>query len=173
MAASENYRERYAQNRRYFRFLSDTYQKKPVVKTSVELLLTLLTISFFAVFAIRPTVLTIAQLVADVRAQTQIKRQLDEKLQNIQKAQALSKQEQTRLAFLDQALPAGPKPDLLVRQIEGLANANGLVLESLSIGKLALYETKATAGGPQGKFSSFEVSLSLPSSRIYRTFVCA
>lgn len=157
-ASSTNYREQYAHYRRYFKSLADTYYKKPEVRTSIELLLTLLAVSFFAVFAIRPTVLTIAQLIADVRAQTQIKKQLDEKIQNIRKAQEVSAREQTRLTYLDQALPAGPQPDRLVGQIEGLAGAHELVLESLNIGKLPLYETKDNPTEPRGKFSSFEVS---------------
>ncbi len=157
MATAANYREQYAQYKRYFTSLAEQYQKKPVVRVSVEFLLTLLTISFFAVFAIRPTVLTIAQLISDVRSQQQIKRQLDEKIANIQKAQALASREASRLTFLDQALPAGPQPDFLVRQIEGLAGSHNVFIESLSIGKLPLYETKSTTS-PQGKFASFEVS---------------
>lgn len=159
MAAAANYREQYARYKRYFASLADVYGKKPVVRTSVELLLTLLTISFFAVFAIRPTVLTIAQLFVDVKQQQQIKKQLQEKVQNIKTAQDLAFREAKSLSLLDQALPRGPKPDQLLRQIEGLATSHGVVLESLSIGKLALLGSTDPAKVPGGeKFSSFEVS---------------
>lgn len=158
-ATSTNYREQYAQYSRYFKSIADKYQKQPVVRTGIELLLTLLTISFFAVFAIRPTVLTIARLVSDVRSQTQIKRQLDEKLGNIRIAQSTASREEGRLAFLDQSLPLGPKPDQLARQIEGLSGSHNLILESLSIGKLPLYDTRSPSfPKTSGKYSSFEVS---------------
>lgn len=159
MPAATNYREQYAQYKRYFTTLSNTYGEKPVVRTSVELVLTLLTVSFFAVFAIRPTVLTVAQLFSDVRQQQQkIKKPLQEKVQNLKTAQDVATRESRSLSLLDQALPRGPKPDLLLRQIEGLATQYGVVIESLSIGKLALFgnvnPTKATGE----KYSSFEVS---------------
>lgn len=157
MAIAANYREGYAKYSRYFKSIAQNYGQKPVVRTSIELLLTFLTISFFAVFAIRPTVNTIAGLIAEIKTQKEIQTKLDEKLVNLKKAQVAYAQGSAGLTFLEQALPKGPQPDQLVRQLEGLAAQDGLVLASLNIDKTPLFgkvvqeESKKTG-------SQFEVS---------------
>lgn len=162
MAISTNYREQYAKYSRYFRNLVETYGKKEAVRTSVELLLTLLTVSFFAVFAIRPTVDTIARLVADIKTQKDIQKTLDEKIVNLKKAQATYNAESNRLVFLDQGMPRGPFPDLLVRQLEGLAGQTGVSLSALGTGKTQLLG-KNTQSDVQAKKTEpqFEVSFTV------------
>src|SRR3989338_2318937 len=156
MAIAVNYREQYARYGRYFKTIIDKYSKKPAVRTSVELLLTLFTISFFAVFALRPTAVTIARLVSDIRTQRDIEGRLTEKVDSLRKAQAVLSAEQARIVLLDQALPRGPHPDQLVQQIEGLSQTYGVGLESLSVGKtLILGKTDKKKAE---KFGTFEVS---------------
>ncbi|MBI2590906.1 MAG: type 4a pilus biogenesis protein PilO [Candidatus Blackburnbacteria bacterium] len=138
MAIASNYREKYAKYTRQLARIVQVAGQKPEVRASIELLLTFLTISFFAVFAIRPTANTIAKLIADVKTQKDIQVKLNDKITNLKKAQTVYAQEKTRIALLDQAYPKNPQPDTLASQLENLAAQNSLKLESLNVGKTTL-----------------------------------
>lgn len=157
MAIASNYREKYAKYTHNLAKIAQIAGQKPEVRVSIELLLTFLTISFFAVFAIRPTVNTIAKLVADIKTQKDIQTKLNDKITNLKKAQIVYTQEKTRLALLDQAYPKGPQPDTLASQLEGLAAQNSLKLESLNVGKTTL-AGKIINDQPKGTESQFELS---------------
>lgn len=152
-----NYRESYAKYSRYFKNLAQTYGKQPVVRYSAELLFTLLAISFFAVFAIRPTVNTIAHLYADIKTQKEIEGKLTDKISNLKKAQVAYSREANRLVMLDEALPRGPAPEFFVQQLEGLAREDGVILESITVGKTPLYG-KILEEQSKGNGGSFEAS---------------
>lgn len=138
MEVSSNYREQYARYKRYFKRVAQEYQRRPEVRASIELLLTLLTISFFAIFALRPTVNTIAELWANIGTQRQIKQQLEEKLSNLAQAQVVWAQEQNRIELLNQALPTQPQPDVYLAQVEGLVAVSNLRLVSFNVDKILL-----------------------------------
>ena len=67
-----NYREQYAKYNKYFTSLRLVYTKKPEVRVSLNLLMTLLAISFFGLFALRSTISTIAELLSNVKSQEEI-----------------------------------------------------------------------------------------------------
>lgn len=157
MAIASNYREDYAKYSRNFTKIAQKYGQRPEVRTGVELLLTFLTISFFAVFAIRPTVNTIATLIANIKTQKEIEAKLNEKITNLKKAQIVFAQENARLALLDQAYPQGPQPDLLAGQIERLTAQDNLKLETFNVGKTPLDGKIAKEQG-KGAESQFELS---------------
>lgn len=133
MATATNYREQYARYTRYFRWLRESYGAKPVVRASVELLLTLLTISFFAAFAIRPTAKTIGELFANIKTQREIASKLDQKLKDLGTAQDVLRSEEGRLSLLDQTLPQGADPAGLLQQIEALSANYDTALLSFSV----------------------------------------
>lgn len=133
MATAVNYREQYARYTRYFRWLRESYGTRPAVRASLELLFTLLTISFFAAFAIRPTAKTIGELFANIKAQQEIASKLDQKLKDLETAQNVLRGEEGRLGLLDQTLPLNPDPGGLLEQIEGLSANHSATLLSLSL----------------------------------------
>lgn len=126
-----NYREQYARYSRYFRRLAGSLQR-PEVRASVELLLSLLAISFFSLFALRPTLNTIAELRSNISLQAAAKKTMEEKLQNISAAQSFWEEQKTKIDLLDQAMPTRPSPEFYLRQIEGLAAAEGVALSSIT-----------------------------------------
>jgi len=123
---------------RYFQEIKEAYIKKPVVQTSVKLLLSLVTISFFAVFALRPTLNTISDLLAQIKSQEEIAQKLNDKLENLEKAQVIWNTQQQNIALLDQALPQKANSMEYIRQIESLATIPSLKIISLSLAKTAL-----------------------------------
>jgi hypothetical protein len=137
-----NTREEYSRYSRYYVQLKQIYQEKPEVRASLELLLTLLTISFFIVFAIRPTANTIASLLSNINSQNEVKEKLDKKIADLSTARQVWSQEQNRLALIDDALPTNPAPDLYLRQIEGLAATHHSTITNYAIEQTTLYGKK-------------------------------
>lgn len=155
METGVNPRSQYAKYSRYFRQLIETYEKKPEVKTSIELLLTLLTISFFSIFALRPTINTIFELLANIRSQEEIQNALVQKTKNLDQAQEVWTKETSRRFLLEQALPKDPQPDHYLRQIEGLAVRHNITLKSFSTDKVVII------GHDIEKTNNFNVVLSI------------
>jgi len=61
------WRNSYLRHKTYFLNISSQYSKKQDVRMFMELLLSLATVSLFAVFAIRPTLITIAELYKEIQ----------------------------------------------------------------------------------------------------------
>lgn len=133
-----NYRGQYLRYNRYFRQLTDVYAKIPAFRTGLELLLTLFTISFFLIFALRPTANTIAELWASQNSQKEIKGRLEQKIKDLSSAQKIWEVEQKRIELAEEALPQKPDPDIYIKQIENLAIAKGLSINFLSVDKVTL-----------------------------------
>jgi Tfp pilus assembly protein PilO len=148
---------------RYFQKVLSTYAQKPEVKASLELLLTLLAISFFTVFAIRPTINTIASLWASVKEQEETRRLLDEKIKALQEAQQVLAKNQSRLAIVDQALPTRSDPENIIQQLEKLTESLQVNLKSLAIGQTTLVG-KQQADQTQEKPGEFDINLSVSGS---------
>lgn len=154
-AVGINYREQYARYRRYFRRIIQVYEQRPEVKTSIELLLTLAAISFFAIFAIRPTLNTIAELLATTRAQEEAQEKLQEKIRALGIAQTNWIEEQERIVLLNQALPDNSNPEGYLQQIEGLTAKHGLQLITFNVDRVVLF------GKEEANTESMDISLSV------------
>lgn len=151
-----NYREAYGKYSRYFIKIKRVYEERPEVRTSVNLILTLLTISFFGIFALRPTLNTISELLADIRSQKEIGTQLDNKITNLGQARTNLVKEEKRLFLLNQALPTESQPNDYVRQIEALLAKYNLSLSGLHIDGVTLFgkinrPTTVTEASPSGQ----------------------
>lgn len=133
-----NFRQEYARYTRYFQEIKKIYQEREEVRDSVELLLTLLTISFFVIFAIRPTVNTIAELLATIRSQEEVSEQLDQKIESLSRAKSVFTEAQDGIALLDEGLTQKPYPEKYLRQIEGLAANTNVNLDALTLGNAVL-----------------------------------
>lgn len=133
-----NFRQEYGRYTRYFQEIKKTYAKHPEVRRGIELLLTLLAISFFTVFAIRPTVNTIAELLSTIRTQEEISAKLDQKIKNLTTAKNLYTQEQANIALLDEGLTKTAFPEKYLRQIEGLAGVSNVTISSFNLDEVQL-----------------------------------
>lgn len=167
MATTEiNIREQYARYGRYFTRIRDAYLQKPVVQASLGVLLTLFTISFFSIFALRPTLNTISELLAQIRTQKEILEQLDQKIAAIALAQQVWTQELRRIPLVLQALPKNSEPETYLRQIEGLTIKHNLSLSSFKVDDVPLLgkkEGQSVKEQPAGT-DTFTVSLSVRGS---------
>lgn len=132
------WRKSYLRYRTFFLNIYSIYKRRPDVKMFLEIILSLFTISIFATLALRPTVLTITQLLEEIEAKEETIEKMDTKIRNLQTAQNIYNQEQSRIVLLDQAVPEEPTPESFVRQIEGLASTRNVSVLGMSIGEVVL-----------------------------------
>lgn len=97
------------------------YQERRDVRAYLEILLSLATISIFAIFALRPTLLTIAELTQDIDSKEETIQQLDSKIESLVTAENVFAEQRRNVDLLNQAVPNKPSPDELLIQIQGAA----------------------------------------------------
>jgi Tfp pilus assembly protein PilO len=132
------WRKDYLRYRSYFLNIVNVYKRRQDLKAFLELILTLAAISFFALFALKPTLLTIIELLREIEKKEETVNKMNTKIQNLQQAQTLYIQEEARIKLLETAVPSNPAPDLFVRQIEGLATSYPVNLLGITIGEVTL-----------------------------------
>jgi Tfp pilus assembly protein PilO len=154
----QNYKLEYTRYRHYFHNLWSLYQK-PSVKVSSALLLTLFTIIFFAAFAIRPTLVTVAELIKKIDDQRQVLEQMKKKSAALASAQQEYMSVQAKLPLINTAVPPDEAIPDLIKIIEGTAAFHQLALESLSIGDIVYADPKSPQpAGPQTRTISLSVT---------------
>lgn len=132
------WRKDYLRYRSYFLNIVNIYKQRQDFKAFLELILTLAAVSFFALFALKPTILTVIELLKEIGAKEETVEKMNTKIQNLQQAQTLYVQEEAKIQLLETAIPDNPAPDLFVRQIEGLATSYPVNLLGITIGEVTL-----------------------------------
>jgi len=131
----------------YFRYkdfflnIVGQYKVKPNLKKYLELILSIFTIGLFAVFAIRPTILTIIELQKQITEKENTIGKLEQKIKNLQTGSNNLQLEASRLPIILDAVPNSAKPQVLVKQIESLALKNSLTIMSFSASDAVLVGT--------------------------------
>lgn len=98
----------------------------------VEIAITFFVITLFAVFAIRPTLLTISSLIGQNKAKEKSILAMKTKINNIIKAQDNFAQIQDDFPLIESSLPTNPNYGDAATQLEGVAQQSGLSLEKIS-----------------------------------------
>lgn len=117
--------------------LMDFYQK-PVARVSIELILSVLVVIFFALFAIRPTLITMAELVKEIEDKRELSKQMNLKLASLATAQEQYRLYQSQFYLLEEAIPR--RLDLVksLKKIEKLAGEGQLVIEMMSLSEIPI-----------------------------------
>ncbi|MGI6776333.1 MAG: type 4a pilus biogenesis protein PilO [Patescibacteria group bacterium] len=105
--------------------------------------------AFFLFFAIRPTVNAIAELLGEIKARERSDVQLQEKIDQIIKAQNFYNQIYDRLFLVEEALPKNPQIASLAKEIEAQRLKENLDLSKLGYSSLVL--TDETGGKDKKK----------------------
>lgn len=110
------------------------YKQRPDLKAYLELLLSIATIGVFVIFAIKPTLVTIADLIIKINTLQQTSDAMDTKIKNLGIAQTLYNANGDKITLLnEQAVPANPNVAAYVRQTEGLTKKNNISTVSVSV----------------------------------------
>lgn len=133
-----SWRKDYIRYKELFLKLLVKYRKRDDVKAFLEVILSLITITFFSIFALKPTVLTITELVRSNKEKERTIQKMDEKIRNIQTAQNVYRQNAEKIPLIKNSVPDTPSPDTLIRQIEGIANLNSVIILGSSVDETLL-----------------------------------
>jgi type IV pilus assembly protein PilO len=148
--------DRYRQYRHYFVGLGSLYKKKQA-RVYTGIVLTIFTVSFFGFFAIRPTLVTISGLLKEIKDKKGVVKQMDDKITALANAQTNYSQVEEELYLVDQSLPLDPDLASLMKQLEVLARANSVTLESIQYNKINLL---GEIEKEEGQKAGFSISLS-------------
>lgn len=132
------WRANYLRYKSYFLDVVSHYQKKQDLKIFMELFLSLATVAIFGIFAIRPTLITIAQLIKEIQGKRETLSLMNEKIDNLNQAKILFEQERGNIDLLKKAIPKRGEPEVLVRQVEGVVSQNQVIVLSLTLGEVNL-----------------------------------
>lgn len=114
------------------------FYKNPVAKVSLELFLTIGLVLFLAIFAIKPTVLTMSELIKEIENKQKLEKQLTQKIAALQTAQTEYLSIESMLPMLDEAIPSSPEIIKSAKIIEKVAADNKVIIKSMSIVELPL-----------------------------------
>ena len=145
--------------RRYFTNLGRLGQRLPIRSFS-WLSFTILTVTFFALAAIKPTLVTIAQLTKEIKDKTEASQKLQQKINALVAAQKVYAKNINRLPLLDEVLPKKNEFPQIAVFLEGLASSSGVELRSLDFEKVFAKKT-ISADNKDLNLSSTLLSISL------------
>lgn len=119
-----DYRSEYQHYRKYVRNLIVEGIKKPATLTSLALVATIFFTSALAVFALRPTLVTISSLVREIRDEKDTIQALNNKIISLEQAQQTLERIENRLYLLENAIPKSSSLEEFFKQIEIIATKN-------------------------------------------------
>lgn len=136
---------RQSQYQKYMLNIVALYQRRADLKAYTEILLSIAAVIFFIIFAIKPTVVTIANLIVKINSEQQTSDQMTTKINNLTAAQGIFNQQTGNINFLNQAVPNGPDVATYIRQIEGVIKRDGLAPITIGSGDVNIVTPTATA----------------------------
>ncbi|HUV72625.1 MAG TPA: type 4a pilus biogenesis protein PilO [Clostridia bacterium] len=125
----------YFRYRRYFTNLSKGVGSKKI-SSFAWLSLSIFTVSFFSLMAIRPTLVTIAKLNREIKDKRLASQKLQEKIDSIIAAQAEQAKYVDFFPLLDEALPGKSEFPRLAYFFEQIASSSGVQLKTLSFERI-------------------------------------
>lgn len=134
-----DYRTEYHRYKQYY-FKLQSLSGQPIARASFTLVASLLTAAFFGIFAIKPTLGTIARLTKEIEDRQKVEKQLETKLKALKQIESAYEAIKPQLPLIDAALPKTPEFERLEREIEFLAWEHGVILSSGSFSGFPLVE---------------------------------
>ncbi len=109
------------------------FYHRPVTKVSLELFLSIGAIIFFAIFAIRPTLLTMSDLIKEIEDKQKLNSQLQRKAAALSTAQEQYQRIGDDISYLDMAIPEQPQLIESLKILEKIALENSILIDSLRV----------------------------------------
>jgi len=154
-----NSKNEFPRYRRYFTDLGRLSQRLPI-RSFGWLSFTILVITFFALAAIKPTLVTIAQLNKEIEDKTEANQKLQQKISSIVAAQKTYTKNINLLPLLDEVLPEKNEFPQVAIFLEELASSSGVELRSLGFEKVFTKKT-VSAENKDVNLSSMPLNISL------------
>lgn len=122
-----DYRREYYRYRQYYGNLRKIYER-PIVKVSFFVLLSFVTVTFFSLLAIRPTLTAIGLLVRGIEDKRAVDAALDKKIAALNSFRGVLGGLGGELDLVENVLPAEPAADRLMQTFEYVAAQNQVTI---------------------------------------------
>lgn len=132
------WRGSYYRYKEFFLNISALYKKRADLRAFLEIILSISTIVLFLVFALRPTVITIIDLLQQIKEKQSTLSALTQKVKDLGTAGVTLSQNQDTIPDIDVAVPTLPDPDIFSEQIEGLAARDSVQILSISFDQMSI-----------------------------------
>jgi len=126
--------------REYLKLLPD--MQKETTRAFVMLALTFGALSFFGIFAINPTLSTIADLQKQLSDDQQVDQQLQTKINNLSSLEQQYNNLGSNLTNIYNAVPQDPQIPLLTAQVAALASKHTVTLKTYRVAEVQLATTQ-------------------------------
>ncbi len=133
-----NWKSSYFRYRELFLNVSALYKKRADLRAFLEIVLSIIAVIVFLVFALKPTALTIISLLQQIKEERVTLVSLTQKVSDLQKANTLLAQNQVYIDNINTAISSSPSPEVFVKQIEGLAAKDSVELVGFNLNELIL-----------------------------------
>lgn len=141
---------------KYFEFVDFKAER---TQKFITLVLTLIALSFFGIFAINPTLSTIAKLRKEIEDSSFVDQKLEQKINSLTSLQQKYTLLQDDLPIIFSAIPRSPEIPLLVAQVQAAGRNSNVIVDSVQTFQVELEKPKI-----EKKFSTFAFSLSADGS---------
>jgi len=162
------WRGQYQRYKELFLNIMLLYKKRADLRMFLEIILSLSTIIVFSLFALKPTILTIIDLVKEINKKEEIVTILDKKIADLENARNKIDQEGQIIGVIKSAIPSIPDPEVFVKQIEGIAGKNGAKILGASVGKVTLLGKESES---ENKSDAEEMSVSISVNGSYPSLI--
>lgn len=119
--------------RKQLSFTLEKFYQNPIAMVSFELLLSIGAILFFALFAIRPTLVTMSDLLKEIEDKKTLETKMVQKIASLSSAQTQYLALEPRLGVLDEAIPTNPELIKTLKIIEKIAGENEIAISNIGL----------------------------------------
>jgi Tfp pilus assembly protein PilO len=133
---SFNYKTESNRYKYYYRRLA-TFYEKPIIQVSTAVLFTLATITFFALFAIKPTLQTITELLKKIDDQKKVLSLAQKKAASLSTAQKQYELIENDIDAINMSIPQGYNVQELIKEIEAIATQYDIPLNNVHVDNLS------------------------------------
>jgi len=135
---AQSWRGSYTRYKGFFLNISALYKKRPDIRAFLEIILSLSTVTVFLLFALKPTAVTIINLLQQIKERKETLSVLTQKVDDLQTASNIIQQNQNYIPDINIAIPDAPNPDIFSEQVEGLAAKNTVNILGISVNHVPL-----------------------------------
>lgn len=141
--------------RSYINTVRGLYEQ-PTTQTSTALIFTLLTIAFFGLAAIRPTLATISELQAELKEKKVMETELTDKINTLSQLQQEFQDHEDSLEVFDTVIPHQQDLDRLLLEVEYLAAINQTPLRNIRLVDVTTFGEAKTVQDEEEDLGPFE-----------------
>jgi Tfp pilus assembly protein PilO len=135
------------------------FYKNPVARVSLELVFSILAVIFFAIFAIKPTLQTMSELIKEIEDKRTLDEQLAQKIASLNTAQSQYQKFSSQFYLLDEAIPKKAQLVESLKIVEKIASENDLVIQGITISSMPNELSIATSDKATRQLLTFNVDL--------------